>query len=109
MRDANNSFVVIFPDGYDAYVEHEHYCKGFLGDVFVRFSDGTQYELFFIDITRLQQDLHSRTERGNKFFAQPNMIVLTEITTDNIKNAVTELVKQEFFSTLGPEIDQVEP
>src|ERR1017187_5417836 len=96
------SYEVTFPDDYDAYREYEHKCKGYLPDVTVRFADGTQYSLFFVDIVRLQQDFENNIRLGMNFMAEGNMVVLREISAEEIKGAVAMLVQQDFFSELGP-------
>ena len=95
-------YEVVFPDDYDAYSEYEHKCKGYLPDVTVRLADGTQYTMFFIDIIRLQQELENNIRLGMNFVAEGNMVVLPEISTEQIKSAVATLVQQDFFSELGP-------
>jgi hypothetical protein len=59
-------YFVIFPDYYDDL--YQVASKGYLTDVVVQFLDGSTYTMYFIDITRLQQDFMSEIEYGNNFF-----------------------------------------
>lgn len=105
MPNATSPYTVRFPDGYDAYVEHEHYSKGYLADVTVCLADGRSFELFFVDAVRLRQDLEERGRRGNAYFAVPNMVVLEQVTAAEVSRAVDGLVKEGFFDELGPTLD----
>ncbi len=57
--------------------------------------------MYFIDIIRLQQDFQIEVEYGNHFLAEPNMVILSKVTPENIKNAISKLMSQGFFNELG--------
>jgi hypothetical protein len=95
-------FVIVFPEGYDDRLEFETPFKGYLRDVVVRLEDGSEYKLFFIDPTRLRQDLEADGQNGRRYFAEPGMIVLPEVSTDAIRQAVLGLWRDGFFKSLKP-------
>jgi hypothetical protein len=91
-----------FPEGYDDRLEFETPSKGYLSDVVVRLPDGSEYKLFFIDPTRLQQDLEADIESGRNYYAEPGMVLLPRVTTDAIHQAVSCLWRDGFFRSLKP-------
>ena len=94
---------VLFPEWYDDRAEYEATARGYLGHVVVRLDDGRRYELEFWDRVRLGQDLETMlVESGDTVFAEPNMIVLPEITTDAVKEAVQKLWSTGYFQQLSP-------
>ena len=102
MAAVSDRFSVNFPADYDARGEQETPLKGYLGDVIVCLEDGSRYSLFFYDPVRLAQDLKSMVECGKACLAEPNMIVLPELTTEAIRKAVEQLVGEGFFRLLKP-------
>ncbi len=93
-------FTVVFPDWYDERAEFEAPAKGFLPDVEVRLEDGSRHRLFFIDPIRLQQDLEEEARAGRPYFAEPGMVVLPEVTTASIREAVAGLWRDGYFSRM---------
>src|SRR5688572_29899187 len=102
MAAVSDRFTVIFPEGYDARREYETPMRGYLSDVVVQLEDGSRYQLSFIDPVRLQQDLEAEAQTGATYFAEPNLIVLPEVTTEAIIKAAEGLVKEKFFNHLKP-------
>jgi hypothetical protein len=102
MSTAATPYTIIFPEGYDAPSEYETPSRGYLSHVVVRLDDGSRYQMFFIDPVRLGQELADDTQRGHPFFAEPNLIVLPEVTTESVRTAVAGLVKEGFFQHLKP-------
>src|SRR6266404_1899873 len=66
-------FTILFPEGFDERQEFEMPSKGYLRDLVVRLEDGAEYQLFFIDPTRLQQDLEADAQEGRDYYAEPGM------------------------------------
>ena len=77
--------------------------KGYLSNVRVRSAAGPTYVVNFIDPVRLQQDLAAEAEAGVPYFAEPNLVVLTEVTRDVIETAVNRLWDEGFFLSLKPD------
>src|SRR5947207_1270429 len=94
--------LVIFPDGYDERAEFETPSKGWLNQVVVQGEDGSEYPVSFIDPVRLQQDMEEFAKLGTTFFSEPGLIILAEVTTEAIRNAVRHLWRQGFFKHLRP-------
>jgi hypothetical protein len=93
---------VIFPQGFDARWEAEMTDKGHLGDVTVRFEDGSRIRVNFVDPVRLGQDLHSEAESGSPYFAEPGLIVVPRVTKESIHRAVDGLACEGLFENLRP-------
>ena len=95
-------FTVVFPEWYDARLEHETPSKGYLADVEVRLENESRYRLYFIDPVRLAQNLEDDTQAGRGYFAEPGLVVLPEVTTQAIRDAVAGLYRDGFFRHLKP-------
>ena len=68
----------------------------------VRLADGACYALAFYDPVRLSQTLEDDAGSGRPFFAEPNLIVLPEVTEAAMRRAVEQLAQQGFFQKLKP-------
>jgi hypothetical protein len=86
-----------FDYDYDDRLAEEARARGHLGGVVVELADGTTHDVFFYDAVRLAQDLEEETRLGRPFVAEKGMIVLNDITLDNMRFAVSALVSQGFF------------
>lgn len=102
MADIPTFPTIHWPEGFDARSEFETPMRGYLSDVTVQAEDGTSYSLFFIDPSRLRQELEYEVKSGSPFFAEPGMIVLPQVTTDAICAAVAKLWQQGYFGNLKP-------
>src|SRR5262245_45685552 len=91
-----------FPDGYDARREFETPERGYLSNVVVQLENGNRYQVFFYDPVRMQQDLEEEVKAGRGYLAEPNVVLLPEVTTDNIKKAVAGLWSTGYFQRLKP-------
>jgi hypothetical protein len=95
-------FTLRFPEDFDAQSEFETPSRGYLSDVVVQSSNGSCYRLFFYDPVRMRQDLDAAVAAGKPYLAEPNLIVLSEVTTENIERAVQGLWRDGFFEHLKP-------
>jgi hypothetical protein len=95
-------FTVVFPEWYDERCELEVPAKGWLQGVEVRLEDGSRYKLFFIDPVRLGQDLEEEVRLQRPYFAEPGLVVLPEVTTEAVRQAVAGLWRDGFFEHLRP-------
>ncbi len=102
MPAATDEAVVLFPEDYDEQAAYETPFRGYLSEVIVRFSDGSRYQLFFIDPVRLQQELIDHVRAGRPFFTESNLVVLPEVTTEAVHKAVQGLQKEEAFRHMKP-------
>jgi hypothetical protein len=99
MAVVEKSIAVLFPADYDSQSEFETPLRGYLSEVEVDL-EGLRYRLFFVDPARLEQELKSNVDSGRSYFAEPNLIVLPEVTTEAIKMAVAGLARDGFFQHL---------
>ena len=102
MSTAMKGPTISFPEGYDARREYETPMRGYLSDVVVQMEDGARYRLYFIDPVRLQQTLEDEIASGRPYFTEPGLVVLPEVSTEEIKKAVWGLIKDGFFTQLKP-------
>ena len=93
---------VVFPEDYDAQSEQDTPLRGYLSDVIVQTTDGSRYRLFFIDPTRLQQELAEQTATGRVYFMEPNLVVLSVVTTASVRRTGDGLVQDGYFQHLKP-------
>ncbi|HQU46283.1 MAG TPA: hypothetical protein PK867_25950 [Pirellulales bacterium] len=91
---------LIFEGGFGDFDAFNAIGAGYQGGAVVELDDGSRYPVFFYDAVRLQQDLAEEAKQGTPFIAEPGMIVLTEVSLDNMKAAVNCLQHQGFFSRL---------
>jgi hypothetical protein len=96
------TFSIVFPEWYDARCEYETPAKGYLPDVEVHLEDGSRYKLYFTDPVRLQQTLEDDTASGRPYFMEPGLVVLPEVTTQAIQQAVGGLVREGYLRHLKP-------
>ncbi len=100
MATQTTPFTIFFPDWYDDRCEYETSAKGYLPDVEVRLDDGSRYKLYFTDLIRLQQTLEDDTALGKPYYTEPGLIVLPEVTTRAIQQAVPALLREGYFRHL---------
>lgn len=93
---------IIFPQNYFEEREAITPAKGWL-EVKVRRSSGEVYALSFYDPVRLTQTLEDYRQQGQVHVTEPGLVVLTEVTTENVRRAVADLVNEGFFRTLAAE------
>jgi hypothetical protein len=93
---------LVFPYGFDDRDKIEAPDRGCFGPVIAQLPDGKKYAITFYDPTRLAQDLASVTQAGSVYFAEPGLIVLSEVTEANMRAAVKVLEKEGFFEYLRP-------
>jgi hypothetical protein len=102
MSAMTDQHTILFPEGYDEQREFETPAKGYLPEVVVRLEDGSRFQLFFYDPVRLQQDLMEAAKWGKCCLAEPNIVVVPEVTTESIRKAVEQLVREGYFQYVKP-------
>jgi hypothetical protein len=93
-------FTIEFPEGYDERFEFETPLKGWLAGVVVRLEDGSRYKLCFYDPVRLQQTVDDGAQMGRAYFTEPGLVIVPEVSTEGIREAVSGLVRENFFQHL---------
>ena len=76
--------------------------KGWFCHNFVELANGNRYRVCFYDSVRLGQELKDNDQNGKPFFIEDALIVLTEVTLENMKAAIIEAEEQKFFESLKP-------
>ena len=61
-----------------------------------------RYRLSFVDLANVKQGLNEGQRNGLTYFTEPGMVVVHEVTKDNVSKAVDQLVDQGFFNALAP-------
>jgi hypothetical protein len=97
--------VISFPEGFDDRWEYEMPLKGYLSNIEVGLVDGRRFVVNLIDPIRLAQDLEAEAASGRPYFAEPGLIVLQEVTTRSIREAIHSLWREGFFESLKPITD----
>jgi hypothetical protein len=99
--------VIYFPERFDDRWEDEMPLKGYLSNVEVGLVDGRRFVVNLIDPIRLAQDLEAESATGRPYLAEPGLIILPEVTTRSITDAIHSLWREGFFETLKPLTDPI--
>lgn len=76
--------------------------KGWFDRNLVELANGNRYQICFFDCVRLSQHLADDTKNGKPFFIENSLIVLSEVTIENMQKAIKVAEKQGFFENLKP-------
>lgn len=91
---------LVFPEGFDDYA-FEVEAKGwFLGATFAFL--GKKHRMTFYDPVRLRQAIEKELQRGSVFF-EPNLVVVSSVTRQNMEKAVRALIQSGEVSALSAE------
>jgi len=94
----SRSYTFQFVDGYDDDPDLSR-TKGWVSGA-LKFADGTIYQLYFVTPLRLTQDATDEFARGLPFYAEPNTIMVIDITRDRVLAAVLAVVSGDFIHNL---------
>lgn len=92
---------LIFEGGWDERDEVEAPMRGYRSHVWAELADGSRHRMTFFDVTRLSQELDEDSRTGRPFFAEPGLVILTEVTLPNMETAARTLAKEGFFEKQG--------
>ena len=91
----------VYGNTFDDLDEPQMKAKGwFMAQV--EFRGGDRYTLLFYDPVRLRQDLDSLLEQGDPCLAEPNIIVVPEVTVRSIRASLPFLLRSGYFVGLKP-------
>jgi hypothetical protein len=76
--------------------------KGWFDHNLIELANGNRYQVCFFDNIRLGQHLNDNARNGQPFFIENNLIVLSEVTIENMQKAIVRAEKQGFFENLKP-------
>jgi hypothetical protein len=94
---------LIFDETFDERARFEAKARGYLSHVKVVLSDESAYPVVFYDCARLGQELAYEVSSGRMCVADIGMIVLAEVTVENMDIAVRKLAREGFFKGLRSE------
>jgi hypothetical protein len=87
---------IVYPFELDERAIFEMPLKGWVR-ARVETAPGEWYELHFYDPVRLAQELHDIVEAGDPCFTERGLVVLPEVTPENVERAVQYLSQTQFF------------
>jgi hypothetical protein len=93
---------LVFEGGFDQQDEDDVRDRGYRSHVWAELSDGSRHPLTFYDVTRLSQTLNDDCASGRRFFAEPGLVVVPEVTRANMETAAATLAAEGFFRPSGP-------
>jgi len=92
---------VTYASGWQPVDDYETPAKAYRSGVGVELENGLKYTLFFVTPLRLNQELNYRlTNESVAFFAEANLIVVSDISREIIENTVKQLYDQGFFKEI---------
>lgn len=93
---------LIFEGEFDEREAAESRDRGYRSHVWAELPNGDRFAVVFYDAARLQQDLQEEADTGNPFLAEPGLIVLPEVTRENMERAICRLAEEGYFESLRP-------
>jgi|ERR1700730_8141750 hypothetical protein len=99
MEEANHA-TLSFACDFDERTAWEVRQKGWFEQAIVHLPDGNKVPVCFWDPGRLSQDLETDLKLGKTCISEPGMIVIPEVTAENMKAAVEELYHRGYFNQL---------
>lgn len=79
--------------------EFEAFNKGYRGDVVVIINN-QKYKVYITSMVRLQQDFEKELQDLGYYMAEPNMILVNDVTKKEIEYTIMEMYKCKFFERL---------
>ncbi|TKD02247.1 hypothetical protein [Polyangium fumosum] len=92
---------LVFEGGFDARDAHESLLRGYRSHVWAELQDGSRHRLTFYDLTRLTQSLEDECSAGRRFFTEPGLVIVPEVTLANMEAAARELAREGFFDEVS--------
>lgn len=86
-----------FEGGFDEREQCEARDRGYRSHVWAILGNGTRHRVTFYDVTRLSQTLDDECAAGRRFFTEPGLIVVPEVTAENMEAAARTLATEGFF------------
>lgn len=94
------NFKVIFLEDTEL-AEYEAINKGYRNDIYIKISNMI-YNIRAYDLERLLQDFETELEEYGYFSVDPNLVLVKEVSKDNIYLTIKGLFKQKYFDDLKP-------
>ena len=93
---------LILPDHFDERARDEASQKEYISGALIELEKGKFYKAYFISPTRLRQDLEAESKLGRPYIAEPGLVVVPEVSIENIEHILGQLVSDGFFENLKP-------
>ena len=93
------AYEFVFDQPFDDYAQTDAKDRGYLPNVKVKTPGGGLYVVTFYDHVRLAQDIEEE-----KIIVEPGLIVVHEITLDVMHQALTYMLRTNYFSCLKPQL-----
>src|SRR5690242_8918195 len=91
-----------WPKEFSEHDSLEMRAKGYI-NLRIAVAPGVSHTLYFTDPVRLGQDVDAELRQGYPCFDQPGLVIVPEVTVENIDKAVPYLWRSGFFSRLRPD------
>jgi hypothetical protein len=93
---------LIFSQELTEYNKFEAKSRGYLNFARVQISESHTYEIEFYDLVRFQQDVESDFISGEVCVANQKIVILPEVTLENMERAIRKLSAERYFDSLQP-------
>ncbi len=93
---------LIFPYGFDKRDEFEAPQKGRYGPAVFELSESKRFVVNFYDPVLFQYLIEADKCCSPPWFSEPGLIILQEVTEENMRMAVKKLAEDGFFDYLAP-------
>jgi hypothetical protein len=102
MPDLDNQFpklvMLDWQDGDELLIR----SKGYFCHNYVELEDGRRHQICFFDHVRISQELEVNLKIDKPYFIEEALIVLPEVTIENMQKALIEAKRIGFFERLKP-------
>jgi len=89
---------LVFEHGFSEQDAAEAAVRGYRSHVWVELIDGTRHRVTFLDPTRAAQELDVEARAGRPFLAEVGLILVAEVTLENMTLAANMLAAEGFFA-----------
>ncbi len=86
-----------FDYDFDEQIAAETADRGYWAYSHVELDNGARRQVVFYDPVRLRQDLEEESRQGKPFVAEKGLIVLKDVTRENMEAAISKLAEEGFF------------
>ena len=86
-----------FAGGFDERSAEEANMRGYRSHVWAELDDGSRYQVTYFDMVRLKQELEYECSIGSRYFTEPGLIIVSEVTLANMESAARALAEEGFF------------
>jgi len=93
---------LIFVNDFSDEAAFDAAARGYLSHVLVKLESGLLYPVVFYDPIRLKQDMDELAAHGERFLADPGMIIVPEVSREAMESAALTLAAQGFFDHFVP-------